>query len=87
MQTTFLSVLGTRKSCLIETVLLSTHNLGLSGDIRKLIFNYTLLSGGIHTFSDCDDKTGVLTLYLLVSSADYLCKQFGPRSGPIKHRA
>ena len=28
-----------------------------------------------------------LNLYLLVSSADYLCKQFGPRSGPAKHRA
>ena len=29
----------------------------------------------------------LLTLYLLVSSADNLCKQFGPRSGPIKRRA
>ena len=28
-----------------------------------------------------------LNLYLLVSSADNLCKQFGPRSGPAKHRA
>ena len=27
------------------------------------------------------------TLYLLVSSADNLCKQFGPRSGPTKCRA
>ena len=27
------------------------------------------------------------TLYLQVSSADNLCKQFGPRSGPTKHRA
>ena len=29
------------------------------------------------------------TLYLLyiVSSADNLCKRFGPRSGPTKHRA
>ena len=25
-----------------------------------------------------------LNLYLLVSSADNLCKQFGPRSGPAK---
>ena len=29
----------------------------------------------------------VLTLYLLVLSADNLCKQFGPRSGPTKCRA
>ena len=28
-----------------------------------------------------------LILYLLVSSADYFCKQFGPRSGPTKRRA
>ena len=29
---------------------------------------------------------GTLTLYLLASSADNLCKQFGPRSGPTKCR-
>ena len=29
----------------------------------------------------------VLALCLLVSSADDLCKQFGPRSGPTKCRA
>ena len=29
----------------------------------------------------------ILPLYLLVSSADNLCKQFGPRSGPTKYRA
>ena len=28
----------------------------------------------------------ILTLYLLVSSADNFCKQFGPRSGPTKLR-
>ena len=28
-----------------------------------------------------------LTLYPLVSSADNLCKQFGPRSGPTEHWA
>ena len=28
-----------------------------------------------------------LTLYLLVSSADNFCKQFGPRSGPTKCQA
>ena len=30
--------------------------------------------------------TQLLTLCLLVSSADNICKQFGPRSGSIKHR-
>ena len=28
-----------------------------------------------------------LPLYLLVSSADHFCKQFGPRSSPTKRRA
>ena len=28
-----------------------------------------------------------LTLHLLMSSADNLCKQIGPRSGPTKRRA
>ena len=32
-------------------------------------------------------KHEFLTLYFLVSSADSLCKQFGPRSGPTKCRA
>ena len=29
----------------------------------------------------------VLTLYLLVSSSDNFCKQFGPRTGPTKCEA
>ena len=29
-------------------------------------------------------KTELLTVYLLVSSADIFCKQFGTRSGPTK---
>ena len=32
---------------LIETVLLSTHNKCFGCDIRKIIFNYTLLSGDL----------------------------------------
>ena len=32
-------------------------------------------------------QTEHLTLYLLASSADNFCKQFGPRSGPTKCRA
>ena len=44
-----------------------------------------------HFFSDEFLKVTVelvaLTLYLLVSSADIFCKQFGPISGPTKCRA
>ena len=36
--------MGTPKIRLIETVLLSTHNICLGGKIRKIIFQYTLLS-------------------------------------------
>ena len=38
-------VLGTQKSRLIETVLLSTHNICFGWEIRKKVFCYTLLSG------------------------------------------
>ena len=34
-------------TCLIETVLLSTHNICFGWEIRKLIFSHTLLSGGL----------------------------------------
>ena len=43
-----------------------------------------MLKNGITTSSSC---TGSLILYLLVSSVDNLCKQFGSRSGPTKCRA
>ena len=33
-------VLGTQKNCLIETVLLSTHNICFGWEIRKLNFRY-----------------------------------------------
>ena len=49
-------VVEARKTCLNETVHLSTCNI-------------------------------FLTLYLLVSYADNLCQQFGPRSGPTKRWA
>ena len=32
---------------LIETTLLSTHNICFGWEIRKIIFSYTLLSGGL----------------------------------------
>ena len=40
-----MSVLGVQKNRLIETVLLSTHNIHFVSEIRKLIFNYVPLYG------------------------------------------
>ena len=37
-------ILDAQKNRLIETVLLSTHNICLGWEIRKLIFCYTLLT-------------------------------------------
>ena len=42
-------VLGAQKNRLIETVLLSTHNICFDQVIRKIIFQYALLSGGLIT--------------------------------------
>ena len=39
--------LGAQRKPLIETVLLSTHNICFGGEIRKIIFKCTLLSGGL----------------------------------------
>ena len=38
--------MGAQKNRLIETVLLSTHNICFTSEIRKLGFNLALLSGG-----------------------------------------
>ena len=38
---------GHSKECLIETVLLSTHNICFGREIREIIFQYALLSGGL----------------------------------------
>ena len=40
-------VLGAQKNRLIETVLLSTNNICFGQEIRKIIFKYALLSGGL----------------------------------------
>ena len=40
-------VLGAQKNRLIETVLLSTHNTCFGWEIRKQIFQYAILSGGL----------------------------------------
>ena len=37
---------GAQKNRLIETVLLSTHNICFGREIRKIIFSCALLSGG-----------------------------------------
>ena len=40
-------VLGAEKNRLIETVLLSTHNICIRCEIKKITFQYALLSGGL----------------------------------------
>ena len=40
-------VFGAQKNCPIEMVLLSTHNICFACEIRKINFQYTLLSGGL----------------------------------------
>ena len=40
-------VLGAQKNRLIEMVLLSTHNICFGLEIRKIIFSYAHLSGGL----------------------------------------
>ena len=47
-------VLDAQKNCLIETILLSTHNICIGLEIRKIIFQCADLSGGQHTV-----KTGL----------------------------
>ena len=41
-------VLGAQKNRLIEMVLLSTHNICFGWEIKKIYFQYTLLSVGLH---------------------------------------
>ena len=77
---------------LIETFLLSTHNLCFGLEARKLVFNYSLISRGLRFSVFCNSiiyrnhhlHDLYVTLCLLVQSADNLCKQFEPRSGLIK---
>ena len=38
-------VVGAQKNRLIETVLLSTHNICFGSEIKKIVFQYALLSG------------------------------------------
>ena len=41
--------MGAQKNRLIVTVLLSTHNICIGWEIKKIIFQYTLLSGGLNS--------------------------------------
>ena len=50
--------MGTQKNCLIEMVLLSTHNICFGGEIKKLIFSNALLFG--------DFVTLVLTIFISI---------------------
>ena len=45
---TITCVLGAQKNRLIETVLLSTHNICFGREINKVVFQYALLSGGLY---------------------------------------
>ena len=48
--------MGAQKNRLIETVLLSTHNICFGWEIRKLTFHYTLLTKVLkHKVMDADD--------------------------------
>ena len=56
---------GDQKNRLIETVLLSTHNICFRREIRTFIFNYALLSKGLYEWKlnfNCD----LLCLYIYI---------------------
>ena len=45
------SLRSAQKNRLIETVLLSTHNICFGREIRKIVFCYALLSGGLDMYN------------------------------------
>ena len=47
-QSIYTCVLGAQKNRLIETVLLSTNNICFGRETKKIVFQYALLSGGLH---------------------------------------
>ena len=55
----------------------------MSTSLKLLIIQNTASSPEDFEFMTFD--ISVLTLYLLLSSVDNLCKKFGPRSGPTQH--
>ena len=58
-----------QKNRLIETVLLSTHNIRFGSEIRKIIFQYALLSGGLVPCQVLEKSTadGMARLKMLTS--------------------
>ena len=72
-----------QKNPLDETIILSTHNAWFGREIGKLIFSYTLLSGGLvkmKLFSKLSDQTYVL------SSFEYLQHKFWSRNKKINYQ-
>ena len=49
-------VLGAQKNRLIETVLLSTHNICFGWELRKSVFRYTLLTKVPEIFYNREDN-------------------------------
>ena len=78
--------MGTHWEHFSASFLMSTHNISVHGEIPNYhhfcVESNHLLSTLPHVVPDA-----FKTLYLLVSSADNFCKQFGPRSGLTKHWA
>ena len=68
--------------CIDSNALQTTFSMAASSMnlIRPLLWEHS-------DFGPYCEWTLILTLYLLVSSAENFCKQFGSRSGPTKHRA
>ena len=66
---------------------LGLHYLPMSHkkDARLISVNTDSIHKYVHAL--CMDLLRHLTLSLVVSSADNLCKQFGPRPGPTKRWA
>ena len=66
---------GAQKNRLIETVLLSTHNICFDEEMRKMLFNYALLSGGMQYLNITVNKT--LTHVIIIDNGqqdrDLIC--------------
>ena len=61
-------VLGAQKNRVIETVLLSTHNICFGWEIRKLFSWYALLTKGLINFSRFYQTYTLLTKTFLLST-------------------
>ena len=48
--------LGAQKTRLTETVLLSTNNICFGREIKKIVFQYALLSGGLVLYNTSIDS-------------------------------